>query len=168
MKNNIGSYSIERLENGDLKIDYKRTPKDIFYIIVYFIIATPILFFDYKLINYLGNEKIDTNVIIGYFISVCLLVVGLYFLVVSIETFIKPTKNTFFISTSKKQLNIRLNLFKKLHLSFNEIKQFDIGAKDITVINYDRGRTYKRPLYLIYMHVELLNNKSRDKRNNKK
>jgi len=160
MKNNIGSYSIEKLKNGDLKIDYKRSPKDIFYIIVYFMIAIPILFFDYKLIYYLIHEKVDTNVIIGCFFSACLLLFGLYFLVVSIETFSKPTENVFYVSSSKKQLRIKLNLFKKVHLTFCEIKQFDLGAKDITVTDYHRGRTYKRPLFLLYMHVELWNNKA--------
>ena len=160
MGNNIGNYLIEKLENGDLKINYKRSPKDIFYIIVYFIIALPILYFDFKLIIYLLNEKIDSNVIIGYFFSVCLLLVGFYFLIVSIETFIKPTKNTFVISPSKKQFSVSINLYKKLRLNFNEIKQFDLEAKSITVTNYNRGRTYKRPLFLIYMYVELLNNKT--------
>ena len=160
MKNDVGSYFIENLENGDLKIDYKRTTKDIFYIVVYFIIAAPILFFDYKLISYLINEKIDTNAIIGYFFSACILLFGLYFLVVSFETFIKPTKNAFFINATEKQLNVKLNLFKKFKFKFTEIKQFNLAAKDITVTDYHKGRTYKRPLYLIHMNVELIDGKS--------
>ena len=160
MKNDVGSYFIENLENGDLKIDYKRTTKDIFYIVVYFIIAAPILFFDYKLISYLINEKIDTNAIIGYFFSACILLFGLYFLVVSFETFIKPTKNAFFINATEKQLNVKLNLFKKFKFKFTEIIQFNLAAKDITVTDYHKGRTYKRPLYLIHMNVELIDGKS--------
>lgn len=160
MKNSIGSYSIERFVNGDLRIDYKRSQKDIFYILVYFLISVPILFFDFKLVSYLLNEKINSNVIIGYFFSTCLLFAGLYFLIVSIETFIKPTKSVFLIDASKKQLTIKLNLFRKFQFSFIEIKQFYLGAKDITVTNYHKGRTFKRQLFLIHMHIELLNNKT--------
>lgn len=160
MKNSIGNYSIDKLVSGDLKIDYERSQKDIFYIIVYFIIASPILFFDYKLISYLVNEKINSNVIIGYFFSACLLLAGMYFLFVSIETFIKPTKSVFLVNTSKKQLIVKLDLFRKLQFNFIEVKQFNLGAKDITVTNYHKGRTYKRQLFLIHMHIELLNNKT--------
>ncbi|WP_026728851.1 hypothetical protein [Flavobacterium denitrificans] len=160
MENNIGSYYIERTLNGDLRIDYKRSQKDIFYILVYFLISLPILFFDFKLACYLLNRKTDLNVIIGYFFSTGLLLAGLYFLIVSIETFIKPTKSVFFISESKKQLVIKLNLFRKLQFNFIEIKQFHLRANDITFINYHRGKTYKRQLFLIHMNIELLNSKT--------
>lgn len=160
MKNSIGSYSIERFVNGDLRIDYKRSQKDIFYILVYFLISVPILFFDFKLVSYLMNEKINSNVIIGYFFSSCLLFAWLYFLIVSIETFIKPTKSVFLIDASKKQLTIKLNLFRKFQFNFIEIKQLNLGSKDITVTNYHKGRTFKRQLFLIHMHIELLNNKT--------
>jgi len=160
MENSFGSYYIERTLNGALIIDYKRSQKDIFYILVYFLISLPILFFDFKLVSYLLNEKIDLNIIIGYFFSACLLLAGIYFLIVSIETFIKPTKSVFFISASKKQLTIKLNLFRKLQFNFIEIKQFNLGVKDITVTNYHEGRTFKRQLFLINMHIELLNIKT--------
>jgi len=160
MENIIGSYCIERFANGDLRIDYKRSIKDIFYIIVYFLISLPILYFDFKLIGCLLNEEINLNVIIAYIFSTILLLAGLFFLVGSIETFIKPTKSVFFINSSKKQLTIKLNLFRKLRFNFTEIKQFHIGAKDITVVNYHEGSTHKRQLYLIYMHIELLHGKT--------
>ena len=160
MENNIGSYSIENFANGNLKINYKRSRKDIFYIIVYLIISVPILFFDFKLISHLINEKIDSNIIIGYFFSICLLIFGLYFLLVSIETFIKPTKNVFFINTSEKLLIVKPNLFRKLKFNFDEIKQFNLNAKDITVTNNDAGSTRQKQLYLIHMYIELLNKKT--------
>lgn len=160
MKYSIGSYSIERLENGELKIDYKRSPKDFFYIIVYLIIALPILFFDYKLIRYLLTDKIDLNSIVGYCLSVLLLLFGVYFFTVSLETFLKPTKNTFFIDSVKKQLLVKLNLLKKQKLDFNEIKQFDLTAKNITISSYHEGITYKRPLFLVFMQIQLLNGKT--------
>ncbi|CAM4254936.1 hypothetical protein [Flavobacterium terrigena] len=160
MKNNIGSYSIENFANGNVKIDYKRSRKDFFYIIVYFLISLPILYFDFKLFSFLLPEKIDSNVIIGYFFSICILLFALYFLIVSIETFIKPTKNVFFINKSEKQLIVKTNQFRKLKFNFTEIKQFHLGAKDITVTNYNEGSTRKRQLYLIHMHIELLNKKT--------
>ena len=160
MENSIGSYSIERFINGDLKIDYSRSQKDICYILIYFLISAPILFFDFKLVSYLLNEKINLNIIIGYFFSTCLLFAGLYFLIVSIETFTKPIKSVFFINASKKQLTVKLSSFRKIQFNFIEIKQFGLGAKDITVTNYHKGRTYKRQLFLIHMHIELLNKKT--------
>lgn len=159
MNNIIGSYHIQKLNDGSLKIDYKRSPKDIFYSIVYFLISAPILFFSYKLLTILIKEDLDFNLIIGYFFSICILLFGLYFLIVSIESSIKPTTNVFFIDVSKKQLTIKLNLFKKLQLNFSEIKNFNLGAKDITITNHNDSSTYKRQLFLIFLYVQLSNNK---------
>ena len=160
MRDTIGSYRIEKYNDGNLKIDYKRSSKDIIYSLVPFVISIPILFFDFKLSTYLVQEEMGINLIIPYFFSICLLVFGLYLLVSAIETAIKPTNKVFFINASQKQLTIKLNLFKKLQLNFSDIKHFNIGAKDITITNHHEGSTRKRQLFLIFMHVKLSNNKT--------
>lgn len=159
MNYNIGNYDVLQHENGDLTIHYKRGIKDYLYIVVYFIIGIPILYFDYKLFSYLVFKKFSSNVFFGYFFAISLLLFGLYFLVVSIETLIKPTKKVFFINRSTKQLKIKLNLFKNLHFDFSEMKRFKARAKNITVKTFKDGRTYKRPLYLIHLEVELIDSK---------
>lgn len=160
MKDTIGSYRVEKNNDGNLKIDYKRSTKDYFYIIVYFLISVPFLFFAIKLITTLIKEEMDRNLIIPYLFSICLLLFGLYFLIVSLETSIKPTKSVFFINISKKQVTIKLNLFKKLQFNFSDIKHFNLGTKDITIYSQNKGRTRKNQLFLIFMYVRLLNNKT--------
>ena len=159
MKNKIGNYSIEKYANGDLVIDYKRTQKDLFYILIYFIISLPILYLGFKLITYLVKETLNFNVIIAYLFSLCLLLFGLYFFIVAIGTFSKPTKKVIFINYTKKQLHIKLNILKKISFNINDIKQFNLEARDITIETQNNGRTYKRPLFLIDMNLELSNNK---------
>lgn len=116
MKYTIGSYHIEKYDDGNLKIDYKRSPKDYFNVIVYFLISVPFLYFGYKLITFLEGYEINSNTIIGFLFSICLLLFGLYFLFISLDTLNKPINNVFFINSSKKQLIIKLNLFKKFNL----------------------------------------------------
>lgn len=160
MENNIGSYHIERVVNGNLKIHYRRSRKDLYYIIVYLLLSVPILFVSLKIISFLVSEKTNFKVIFFYCFSGILLLIGLYFLSISVETFSKATKNVFFIDIANRQLLIKRNVFKTLQFNFNEIKQFQIGAKDITVNYYNKGRTYKKQLYLIHMHIELRNGKT--------
>jgi hypothetical protein len=161
MKYNIGRYSIEKLENGNLKIDSKRSPNDYYYIIIitYFLISLPILYFCYKLSISLIEQKFDRNAFFGYLFLVVFLVVGLYFLAVSIETFIKPVSKVFYIDKTKQILNIRLNLIRRIQVKFSEIKKFEIGANDITVFTNNRGRTYKRQLYIVKLNLKYINNK---------
>jgi len=159
MKYNIGRYSIEKLENGNLKIDSKRSSNDYYYIITYFLISLPILYFCFILSISLIEQKFDRNTFFGYLFLVGLLIVGLYFLTVSIETFIKPISRVFYIDKTKRILNIRLNLFRKIQVNFSEIKNFEIGANDITILTNNRGRTYKRELYIVKLNLKYTNNK---------
>ena len=159
MKYSIGHYSIEKLENGNLIIDSKRTPNDYYYIIVYFLISLPILFFCKKLLISLIEQNFDHNTFFGYLFLGGLLIVGLYFLTVSIETFIKPISKVFYVDKTKQILNIRLNLFRRIQVKFSEIKNFEIGANDITVFTNNRGRTYKRQLYIVKLNLKYTNNK---------
>jgi len=159
MKYNIGRYSIEKFENGNLKIDSKRSPNDYYYIIIYFLISLPILFFCNRLLISLIEHKFDRNTFFGYLFLVIFLVVGLYFLAVSIETFIKPVSKVFYIDKTKQMLNIRLNLFKRIEVKFSEIKNFEIGANDITIFTNNRGRTYERQLYIVKLNLKYTNNK---------
>lgn len=159
MKYSIGRYSIEKLENGNLKIDSKRTPNDYYYIIVYFLISLPILFFCKKLLTSLIERNFDYDTFFGYLFLGVLLIVGLYFLTVSIETFIKPISKVFYVDKTKQILNIRLNLFRRIQVKFSEIKNFEVGANDITVFTNNRGRTYKRQLYIVKLNLKYTNNK---------
>ena len=157
MERAFGNYIIQEFTNGDLRIDYKRSTKDFFYIIVYFIISIPFLLVAFKFINYLIYQDIDLNVVLSYIFSSFLILVGLYFLIGSIETLFKATNKVFNISTSKKQLQVRVNVFKRRAFIFTDIKEFNLSAKDITAVAYVRGTKYTRPLYLIYLTVELHN-----------
>ena len=161
MKYNIGHYSIEKLENGNLKIDSKRSPNEYYYIIVYFLISLPILYFCNKLLNSLIEHNFNRNTFFGFLFLAGLLIVGLYFLIVSIETFIKPISKVIYVDKTKQILYIRLNLFRRIQVKFSEIKSFEVGANDITVFTNNRGRTYKRQLYIIKLNIKYLNNKIR-------
>ena len=164
MKYNIGNYSIEKFENENLKIDYKRSLKDYYYIIVYFIVSLPFLYFSQKFIYYLFEEysitNITFNIILGYFFSFIILMFGLYFIYVSIATLIQPTKKVFYIDHHNNHLKIKKNLFIRSKFNFDEIKNFEIKAKDITIKNYHEGRTFKRQLFLIEMNLILKSSKT--------
>jgi len=159
IKTRIGNYEVEKFENSFI-IDYKRSTKDFYYIIIYFIISIPFFFFSLKLISYLIFLKLNIDIIIGYFFCIGLFCFGLYFFIVSIETLLKPTKKVFFINFETKQLLIKKNLLKTISFNFSEIKNFNIRASKQTFTTYIEGRTINRKLYLILMYIELINNKT--------
>lgn len=159
MNYTIGNYSIEKFENGNLKIDYKRSLSDYYYIFCYLLFSFPFLYVFYQIAINLLEEKFNLNTFFGYLISGTLLIVGLYFASVSFETFIKPTSNVFYIDNSEKVLKIKLNTFKKIKVRFSEIKNFELGANDIMVVSHNNGRTYKRQLYVNRLNLKYTNNK---------
>lgn len=161
MNYNIGNYSIEKFENGNLKINYRRSLNDYYYIFCYLLISLVILYVCYQISVNLLEKKFNLNTFFGFLISGILLIVGLYFASVSFETFIKPTSNVFYIDNTKKVLKIKLNVFKKIQVRFSEIKNFELGANDITVVSYNNGRTYKRQLYVNRLTLKYTNNKVR-------
>jgi hypothetical protein len=159
MNYSIGNYSIEKFENGNLKIDYRRSPNDYYYIFCYLLISLPILYVCYQIWINILEEKFNLNTFFVLFISGILLIVGLYFASVSFETFMKPTSNVFYIDNTKKVLKIKLNVFKKIQVRFSEIKNFELGANDITVFPHNKGRTYKKQLYINRLNLKYTNNK---------
>jgi hypothetical protein len=159
MNYKIGNYSIEKLENGNLKIDYRRSSNDYYYIFAYLLFSLPVLYLCYQISIHIIEIKFNLNIFFGYLISAALLFVGLYFASISFETFIKPTSNVFYIDSTKKVLKIKLNLFQKIQVQFSEIKNFQLGANDITVVSYNNGRTYKKQLYINRLNLKYTNNK---------
>lgn len=159
MKYNIGNYSVEKFENGNLKIDYRRSSNDYYYIFCYLLFSIPIIYVSYQISINLLQAKFNLNTFFGFFIPGILLIVGLYFASVSFETFIKPTSNVFYIENTKKTLQIKLNVFRKIQVRFSEIKNFELGANDITVVSHNKGRTYKRQLYINKLNLRYTNNK---------
>lgn len=159
MNYKIGNYSIEKFENGNLKIDYRRSLNDYYYIVFYLVLSIPIFYICCQFFINLVEKDFNLNVLLGFIFSGILLITGLYFASVSFETFIKPTSNVFYIDNTKKVLKIKLHLFKKIQVPFSEIKNFELGANDITVVSYNNGRTYKKQLYINRLNLKYTNNK---------
>ena len=159
MKYNIGNYSIEKFENGNLKIDYRRSLNDYYYIFCYLLISLAIFCICYQLSINLLDREINLNTGFAFLFSGILFIAGLYFASVSFETFIKPTSNAFYIDNTKEVLKIKLNAFRKIQVQFSEIKNFELGANDITVVSHNNGRTYKRQLYVNRLYLKYTNNK---------
>ncbi|MHC0445150.1 hypothetical protein ACWA1F_07055 [Flavobacterium sp. 3-218] len=159
MKHNIGNYSIEKFENGNLKIDYRRSLNDYYYIFCYLLISVAIFYVCYQLSINLLNREFNLNTGLAFLFSGILFIAGLYFASVSFETFIKPTSNVFYIENTKEVLKIKLNLFRKIQVQFSEIKNFELGANDITIVSHNNGRIYKRQLYINRLYLKYTNNK---------
>lgn len=161
MQYTIGHYTVEKFPDGVVKIHSERSVKDYFYIVVYFILALPILYLSFFISIHLVTDKVDMNTLFGTIIAICLLLSGSYFLLVSIETFIKPISTIFEIDKSKEVLRIRLNVFRRIEVSFSEIKNFKLGANDITIISRHDNRNYKKQLYILRLSVTFTTDESR-------
>lgn len=161
MNYQINQYTVEKEADEILKIHYKRTVKDYFYIIVYFLISIPILSICLLITVHLFRDKVDSNTFFGALIAVCLFLTGCYFLIISVETLLKPISNVFVIDKRTAILKIKLNAFRNIEIPFSEIKNFQLGARDIETHSHHSGRTYKKQLYLIHLSICFTNNKIR-------
>ncbi|MFA7445031.1 MAG: hypothetical protein WCY89_03730 [Flavobacteriaceae bacterium] len=162
METKIGNYYIS-VSVHLITIDYKKSFKDFYYSYIYLIISLVLFFlFSFLFYNlYKTTFLIEFNTIIGYSFSVLLFLAGLYFLLVPIETLIKPSKNVFVINKKEKTLKVRKNIFQSNVYPFEEVLNFELSGKKMNIIMLHRGRRYKRELLIFDFAVLFKNNRRR-------